>query len=97
MVKSEFVNLLAEKLPQHNQREIDTMTNFILRTMVNSLKKGERIEIRGFGSLNIKELDPRIAINPKTREKVKTSGRLKVIYRCSKLLKKLVNDLPSED
>ena len=91
MVKSEFIELLSEKNPQFNQREIESMTDFIIRTMINGLSNGKRIEIRGFGSLNIKYLKPRVAMNPQTRQTIQTAGRNKVHYRSSKKLRDAIN------
>ena len=56
MVKSEFINLLAEKADSLNYREVDLITNFMFRTLVNSLTQGDRVEIRGFGSMTLKKL-----------------------------------------
>ena len=91
MVKSEFINLLSEKADSLNYREVDLITNFMFRTLVNSLTQGDRVEIRGFGSMTLKKLNPRQAVNPQTGEKIWTNGRYKIHYKPSKNIREKLN------
>ena len=65
MVKSELVRALNEKLPELQIRDVELALNCMLGQMVNALVQGERIEIRGFGSFDLRHRPPRIARNPK--------------------------------
>lgn len=91
MVKSEFILKLADQASHLNFREVDLITNFILRTLVSSLSQGDRVEIRGFGSMTLKKLNPRQAVNPQTGEKIWTNGRYKIHYKPSKNLRDRLN------
>ena len=54
MVKSELVRALNEKLPELQKRDVELALNCMLGQMADSLVQGERIEIRGFGSFDIR-------------------------------------------
>ena len=54
MVKSELVRALNEKLPELQKRDLELALNCMLGQMADSLVQGERIEIRGFGSFDIR-------------------------------------------
>jgi integration host factor subunit beta len=50
VVKSELVRALNEKLPDSQLDDVESAVNCLLKQMADALVKGERIEIRGFGS-----------------------------------------------
>ena len=91
MVKSEFIAKLATEFPHFNQRQVESMVEFVLRTMSMGLASGKRVEIRGLCSLHTKHIKPRIAMNPQSRKPIQTRGRKKIYYRASKLLRKTLN------
>ena len=68
MVKSKLVRVLNEKLPERQIRDVELALNCMLGQMADALAKGQRIEIRGFGSFDLHHRPPRIARNPKTGE-----------------------------
>ena len=71
--------------------EIETVFNSIIVNISDSLKKGERVDIRGFGSLLVKQRAARDARNPATREFVKLQERFVPVFKVSKILKEDVN------
>lgn len=71
-----------------NQSLASQMVDCLFQTMRESLIKGERIELRGFGVFLIKDTMPRTAArNPRTGEQVTIPARKKVYFRPGKLLK----------
>ncbi|MDD1619469.1 MAG: HU family DNA-binding protein [Methylococcaceae bacterium] len=64
MIKSELVRALKEKLPEFQVRDVELALNCILGQLASAIDKGERIEIRGFGSFDLHHRPPRIARNP---------------------------------
>lgn len=64
--KSELVNCIAERQPQLLEQDVVLAMNSMLERMSTALALGERIEIRGFGSLSLRYRAPRRARNPKT-------------------------------
>ncbi|MBY0464439.1 MAG: integration host factor subunit beta [Burkholderiales bacterium] len=70
MTRSDLVEALAEKFPQLTQRDADLAVKTILDAMSESLIKGHRIEIRGFGSFTVNRRPPRLGRNPRSGESV---------------------------
>jgi nucleoid DNA-binding protein len=71
--------------------ETEAVLEGILQSVVTSLSKGERVDIRGFGSFVVKQRSAREAHNPATREVVKLKERFVPAFKVSKLLKDRVN------
>jgi integration host factor subunit beta len=68
MVKSELVRVLSEKLPDLQPRDVELAVNCMLEQMLIALENGTRIEVRGFGSFDLRHHAPRTRRNPKTGE-----------------------------
>jgi integration host factor subunit beta len=64
----------------------------IFDSVVRSLRAGDKIEIRGFGSFRTRQRKPRMGRNPKTGEKVEVPAKKIPFFKPSKELKDLVND-----
>jgi len=71
--------------------EIEAVFNSIIVNIADSLKQGERVDIRGFGSFLVKQRPARDARNPATREIVKLQERFVPVFKVSKILKVNVN------
>jgi integration host factor subunit beta len=70
MTRSDLVEALSERFPQLTQRDADLAVKTILDAMSESLIKGHRIEIRGFGSFTVNRRPPRLGRNPRSGESV---------------------------
>ena len=84
MIKSELVKVLKEKLPELQQRDVELAVNCILAQMSDAITKGERIEVRGFGSFDLHHRAPRIGRNPKTGESLSLPAKVKVHFKPGK-------------
>lgn len=91
MVKSELINLIAEKLNTLPVKDVEVGVNQVLDCMGNELCKGGRIEIRGFGSFSLHYRPARNAHNPKTGEKVATIPKYTPHFKPGKELRQRVN------
>ena len=91
MVKSELVNALKEKLPELQVRDVELALNCILGQLTNALAQGERIEIRGFDSFDLRNRPPRIARNPKTGEGVNLPAKVAVHFKPGKEMRERVD------
>ena len=91
MVKSKLVRALSEKLPGLQQRDVELALNCILAQMADALVKGERIEIRGFGSFNLHHRPARIARNPKSGESLSLPAKVKVHFKPGKEMRDRVD------
>ncbi|MBV6272230.1 integration host factor subunit beta [Alcaligenaceae bacterium CGII-47] len=97
MTKSELIALLASRYPQLATRDMDFAVKMVLDAMAESLAKGQRIEIRGFGSFSLSERSPRIGRNPKSGEKVMVPAKLVPHFKAGKELRERVDAGPGND
>ena len=75
------------------KKDLEKFTNIILNEIKRALKRGERVELRGFGIFSTNTQKARISRNPKTGEKVNTPEKKTIHFKMSKdLFKKLNNE-----
>lgn len=91
MKNSEFISLLSENLKEYNEIDINLSVNLIHKAIVDSLRKRNRVEIRGFGSFCIRDRKSIRARNPKSGESIELPKRSIPYFRASKLLKQRIN------
>jgi len=92
MVKSELINRIANQQDSLSLKDVELSVNHILECMSTSLGKGDRIEIRGFGSFSLHYRPPRKAHNPKTGERVYTEAKYTPHFKPGKDLRERVNE-----
>ena len=100
MTKSELIAQLAERFPQLVAKDADYAVKMILDAMTDALSRGDRIEIRGFGSFALNYRPPRVGRNPKSGEKVHVPEKYVPHFKAGKELRERVISvapLPSED
>ena len=90
MTKADIISEVS-KSTGFTKVEVENQFDSILNAIKLSLSKGNRVDIRGFGSFIVKERPKRIAINPATKEKVQLNKRYVPSFKVSKLLKEYVN------
>ena len=71
--------------------EIEAVLDGIIKSIIESLQNGERVDLRGFGSFIVKKKDSRSARNPATNEVIFLKERYVPYFKISKLLKEKVN------
>jgi integration host factor subunit beta len=91
MNKSDLVEILADKLKTLSKKEVDLIVDTVFNKMTESLGRGERIEIRGFGSFEVRTRDARQGRNPKSGEKVYVNTRRVPFFKVGKELKERIN------
>lgn len=91
MNKSDLVNIVSTRLTSLAAKDIEVIVNTIFDTMCNGLQQGDRIEIRGFGSFEVRTRKPRLGRNPKTGVKVDVGQRRVPFFKVGKELKERVN------
>ena len=91
MKKSELILLLSKNLENYNEIDINLSVDLIQKVIVESLKKRNRVEIRGFGSFCIRDRRSIRARNPKSGKSIELPKRSIPYFRASKLLKHRVN------
>ena len=91
MTKSELIAQLAERFPQLVAKDADYAVKMILDAMTDALARGDRIEIRGFGSFALNYRPPRVGRNPKSGEKVNVPAKHVPHFKAGKELRERVD------
>ena len=93
IVKSKLLKELTKSFPNFYKKDLEKFINIILGELKQTLKRGERVELRGFGIFSTKDQKARISRNPKTGEKVSTPKKKTIHFKMAKdLFKKLNNE-----
>ncbi len=93
IVKSKLLKKLSQNYPNFLKKDLEKFTNIILKEIKKTLRRGERVELRGFGVFSTNRQMARISRNPKTGEKVHTPEKKTIHFKMSKdLFKKLNNE-----
>ena len=91
VAKSKILKKLSKNFPNFLQKDIEKFVNIILKEIKETLKRGERVELRGFGVFSTNIQKARISRNPKTGEKVNTPEKKTIHFKMSKDLFKKLN------
>lgn len=89
--KSDLIDGLTKRLPTMAGRDVEVIINTIFDSMTDALVRGDRIEIRGFGSFEVRTRKPRLGRNPKTGTSVNVSERKVPFFKVGKELRERVN------
>jgi integration host factor subunit beta len=91
MTKSDLITRLAERFPQLVAKDADFAVKMILDALSEALVKGDRIEIRGFGSFSLNYRPPRVGRNPKSGDKVRVPEKWVPHFKAGKELRERVD------
>jgi integration host factor subunit beta len=91
MTRSDLIDRLAAKNPQLQTKDAEMVVRVILDTMTDTLARGDRIEIRGFGSFALNFRPARNGRNPKTGEKVAVPAKYFPHFKAGKELRERVD------
>ncbi len=91
MTKSGLIEEVARLTPHISKKDTEVVVNTIFDSMIEALKSGERIEIRGFGSFQVKVREAREGRNPKTGQPVHISAKRTPFFKVGKELKEMVD------
>jgi len=90
MTKAELVDQVA-RTTQLTKKHAEIMVNTVFDSIVDSLKEGEKIELRGFGSFRIRQRGSRTGRNPKTGARVDVPSKSIPYFKPGKELRELLN------
>ena len=91
MTRSDLIAKLAERYPQLLAKDADLAVKVILDAMAETLARGGRIEIRGFGSFALNYRPPRIGRNPNSGDKVQVPAKNVPHFKAGKELRERVD------
>ena len=100
MLKSQILKKLQKKHNNLSDEDIEQLFNIFIKKITNSLRNGQNIEIRGFGTLRRKINKEKFVRNPKTNQKLFKNQSYKLHFKIGKILHQKINNLPvtnSED
>ena len=93
IVKSKLLNQLKESYPNFLKKDLEKVVSVVLNEIKQALKRGDRVELRGFGMFSTNIQKARISRNPKTGEKINTPEKKTIHFKMAKeMFKKLNND-----
>lgn len=91
MTKSELIARLAARFPQLVAKDADYAVKMVIDAMSDALARGDRIEIRGFGSFALNYRPPRVGRNPKSGDKVHVPEKYVPHFKAGKELRERVD------
>ena len=92
IVKSKLLKQLSQSYPNFLKKDLEKFSEIIFKEIKNTLKRGERVELRGFGVFSTNIQKARISRNPKTGEKVNTPQKKTIHFKMAKVLFKKLNN-----
>jgi len=90
MTKAELIEEVANAAGI-NRKHSEIIVNTVFKSIIDALHRGEKIELRGFGSFRLRQRGPRQGRNPKTGEKVNVPAKRIPYFKPGKELKELIN------
>ena len=91
MIKSELVKRIASQNPHLFERDIEKIVNAILDEMIEALRHGDRVELRGFGMISAKLREARQERNPKTGTVVAVGKKAVPYFKTGKEMRQRLN------
>jgi len=96
VTKRDLIEEIAQHYPRFSRRDAEVIVNAVFDSMTDALAKGERIEIRGFGSFIVKQRSSREGRNPRTGAVVSVAAKKVPLFKVGKELRLRVDDQPDE-
>jgi integration host factor subunit beta len=91
MIRSELIQKIADENPHLTQRHVERIVNTVFEEIIDSLARGERVELRGFGAFSVKARDARVGRNPRTGQQVDVDDKNVPFFKTGKLLRDRLN------
>lgn len=89
MTKSQLIETIVQSLG-HPRKVVETAVNTVFDAMVDALRDGDRIEIRGFGNFTVREYKAYTGRNPKTNEPVEVPAKVMPFFKVGKELRERI-------
>jgi integration host factor subunit beta len=91
MIKSELIQLIAQKNPHLYHRDIELIINTVFDQIIEALGSGDRVELRGFGAFSVKSRQARQGRNPRTGDAVSVDAKRVPFFKTGKELRERLN------
>ena len=97
VTKSDLIEKISTRIPQLGNKDVELSVKTLIDKVIDSLAKGDRTEVRGFGSFSVHYRKPRIGRNPKTGDAVSLPGKNAAHFKPGKVLRNKINNLHDMD
>jgi integration host factor subunit alpha len=94
MTKADIIEAVYERVGGFSKKEAAEYVESVFNTVKETLERGEKIKISGFGNFVVREKKARIGRNPQTGEEITISARRVLTFKPSQVLKNILNGLP---
>ncbi len=91
MTKADIVEAVYDKLGGYSKREAAEIVETVFNTLKDTLSKGEKVKISGFGNFVVREKKARMGRNPQTDQPIEISARRVLTFKPSQVLKHTLN------
>jgi integration host factor subunit beta len=91
MIKSELIKRISSQNPHLYDRDIEKVVNAIFGEMAEALRRGDRVELRGFGTFSVKLREARQGRNPKTGAVVAVAKKAMPFFKTGKEMRERLN------
>ena len=91
MIRSELIQRIADENPHLYQRDVERIVNTIFEEIIDTMARGDRVELRGFGAFSVKKRDARMGRNPRTGDSVSVDEKHVPFFKTGKLLRDRLN------
>jgi integration host factor subunit beta len=96
MIKSELVQQIAAENPHLYQRDVERIVSTVFDEITETLARGGRVELRGFGAFSVKVREARVGRNPRTGEAVDVPEKAVPFFKAGKDLRERLNAEPAK-
>ncbi len=97
MIKSELIQRIAAANQHLYHRDIERIVSIIFQEIADSLARGERVELRGFGAFSVKHRPSRVGRNPRSGEPVRIDEKFSPFFKAGKELRDRLNGEGKDD
>ena len=94
MTKADIIEAVYEKVGGFSKKEAAEIVESVFNQIKETLERGEKIKISGFGNFIVREKKARIGRNPQTGEEITISARRVLTFKPSQVLKNILNPPP---
>jgi len=91
MIRSELIQKIAEENSHLFQRDVERIVNTVFNEIIESMARGDRVELRGFGAFSVKHREARMGRNPRTGTAVAVEQKAVPFFKTGKLLRDRLN------
>ena len=92
IVKSDLLKQFRDNYPSFQKKDLNKIFEIFFKEIIESLRKGDSVEIRSFGSFSVRSYKSRMGRNPKTGDKINVPSKKSIHFKMSKEMFKNLNE-----